>query len=356
MGIKLGLIGDSFSVKTGTGIGRYNKELLSGMTNKGLSVKKISRSPLNVPYGIALNHILFYPYLMFKHFNEVDVFHATSPTNAIFFPFIKKPCIVTYHDLTALICKDCGIKKHARIASPYIYKIAAKYSNKIIANSTQTKEELIKHLKIPESKISVINLAIDEKFGPSCSKNNSNNDCYTIGYIGALNKRKSIDFLIRAYYCMKKDYPFLKTKLFICGSKNLEYLSLKELAIQLGISNDVEFTGFIPDDKLVDTYNSFDIFVLPSKWEGFGLPILESQKCGVPVIIREDSLIPREVSKWCIKVKSEIDMANNIYELLTDSSMRSSVINNGLEYSKQFTWEKTINETLNLYELCFSEL
>ncbi len=105
---------------------------------------------------------------------------------------------------------------------------------------------------------------------------------------------------------------------------------------------------------MVRAYNSFDVFVLPSEWEGFGLPILEAQRCGVPVIVREDAHIPAEVSKCCLKASSEEDMADKIYELLTDADLRQSMTEQGLEYTQQFAWERTAHETLKVYEQAVS--
>ena len=350
MDLKLSLIADSFSVETGTGIARYSQELYSGLTNSGVYVNQIFKHSFKIPFGMALNHLIMYPYDTLKE-SDSDIIHATSPVTALSFPLVNKKCVVTYHDLITILCNDSGANNHARIVAPQIYKTVAKYSDKIIAISSQTKAELISYLKVPESKIQVINLGVDTKF----KQLNKSNDCFTIGYVGAFMKRKRVDYLIRAYYILRKKYPKLKTKLVICGKKNLEYSSLNELVIQLGISKYVEFAGFVPDDKLVETYNSFDIFVLPSDWEGFGLPILESQRCGIPVIIRQDAQIPNEVSKYCIKVSSEIDMAQNIAKLLEDAELKENIIGDGLNYSKNFTWERNVKETLALYKTCLGE-
>jgi glycosyltransferase involved in cell wall biosynthesis len=144
------------------------------------------------------------------------------------------------------------------------------------------------------------------------------------------------------------------TKLVLCGRRTLEYSALVQLAKDLDIDGDVEFRGFVGGESLRTAYNSFDVFVLPSEWEGFGFPILEAQRCGVPVIIREHAHIPQEVSKYCLKASSEEDMADKISEVLANAALREAVIEQGLEYSKQFTWERTVQETLKVYEEALS--
>lgn len=231
---------------------------------------------------------------------------------------------------------------------PHIFtkKIASK-CDRIIADSTQTKNELIQYLKIPEEKITVINLGVDERFQP-LKKEETN--CYYIGYLGSLMKRKRVDRLIRAFYHLNRNHPDLKTRLVICGSKRHEYSKLLELVNQLGLTKIVVFKGFVSDDQLVQSYNSFDVFVLPSDWEGFGIPILEAQRSGVPVVIMKNSHIPEETSRYCMKAESEEDMAEKIFQLITNKDLRAEIIKNGFEYSKGFTWDKTVDQTLKVYE------
>ena len=119
---------------------------------------------------------------------------------------------------------------------------------------------------------------------------------------------------------------------------------------RLGLTRDVEFKGFVPASKLAETYSSFDVFALPSDWEGFGLPILEAQRCAVPVIIREEALIAEEVSRSCLKAGSERDMADKLLQLLSDRDSRERVAEEGLEYSQQFTWERAVQRTLEVYQ------
>ena len=122
------------------------------------------------------------------------------------------------------------------------------------------------------------------------------------------------------------------------------------LVADLDLTEYVEFKGSLTDEQLVEAYNSFDIFVLASEREGFGFPILEAQRCGVPVIIRNDAHIPPEVSSCCLMACSEEDMADKIHGLLTNDKLRQGFVEKGLAYSQQFAWERTVQETLRVYE------
>lgn len=341
---------DTFSVEKGTGIARYSREMLAGLTSKGLHVEAIAPKPPNLPLGMAINHALKMPYLVRSKADHLDLIHATSPITALAFPLLSKPRVVTYWDLVSLLCDNTSSASHTRFFAPLFLRIG-KFADAIIASSSQTKEEMIAHLGIPGDKITVINPGIAEMFRPM---NVDSRDEFVIGYVGALNRRKGIDYLLRALHALQDKQLKLPVKLVLCGAKDVEYRALVRLATDLRVDEHVEFRGFVAGEGLVRAYNSFDLFVLPSEWEGFGFPILEAQRCGVPVIIREDAHIPPEVSMCCLKATSEQDMADKIYQLLMDESLRQTIIEQGFEYSQQFTWERTVQETLKVYEEAMS--
>jgi len=346
--LRVALIGDKF-VETHSGVRRYGYELLRGLRRKGYLVKAFPRGrvieTVNIPYKLLLHNLLLLGRVSKWKF---DILHATAPVDGVFMMLrweVKK--VVTYHDLLPLLGKNTGTKFRVKAVAPFFYRVG-KYVNKIIAVSTQTKDEVINYLKVPSEKVTVINLGVDERFKPL--KKKEDRDHYVIGYLGAFTPRKRVNLLIYGFYILRKLYPGLKAKLVICGEKKWDYPKLIRLAEFLGLSRYIEFKGRIPEEEIVATYNSFDVFVWPSEWEGFGLPILEAQRCGVPVIIMKDAHIPDEVSKYCIKASSSKDLAYKIYELLTNVGLRRDVIKKAMDYSKRFTWERTIEETIKVYE------
>ena len=333
-----------------TGVGRYAQELLDGLRAEGVAVEPIYAKAPRVPFGDALKHTLAMPYLLRSEAGHFDLIHAASPIMAVAFPLVDRPKVVTYHDLFPVLYKNTSSPSHTRLFGPLFLRIG-RFADKIIANSSQTKEEMVAHLGIPAERITVVNMGISEVFALETRRTKGG---HVIGYVGALNRRKALPYLMRAIRALKASHPELPAKLVICGEKKLEYDTLVVLASELGLSQVTEFRGSLTDEELVDAYNSFDVFVLPSEWEGFGLPILEAQRCGVPVIIRKDAHIPAEVSKCCLKASSEEDMADKMYQLLTNASLRQETVEQGLEYSQQFTWERTVQETLEVYEAALS--
>lgn len=343
--MRIGLLADTFSVEAGTGIARYANEVLRGLCVLGLDARPLSLPAREFRLGTLVNHVARMPYMVSRRAKDLDLVHAASPVCALGFPFVSKPKVVTYHDLVTLICKNTSVAFYARLLAPLSYRIGW-LADRVIADSSQTKEQITTHLGIPEHRIRVVNLGVDSRFVPMKTETRRH---YVIGYVGALSRRKRVDSLLRAFYLLKERHPKLPVRLAICGSRRLEYPALVDLVTELNVSRDVEFRGFVAEETLAQTYNSFDVFVLPSESEGFGLPILEAQRCGVPVIVRSGAQIPREVSKACLISGSEGEMADQIFGLLTDAASRSAVIQEGLVYSAQFTWEKTVQQTLEVY-------
>ena len=296
---------DTFSVEKGTGIARYSQEMLTGLRQQGLYVEPIAPEPPSLPFGLAINHVLRMPYSVRRKTGGFDVLHATSPITALCFPVIREPRVVTYWDLVSLLCQNTSSAPHTKLFAPLFLRIG-KFADAIIASSSQTKEEMIAHLGIPRHRIHVINPGVSEIFRPA---KRQSREGLVIGYVGALNRRKGIDYLLRALHRLKRMKPGFPVTLAVCGGRDREYPVLTRLAVELDLDRDVEFRGFVGGEALAREYNSFDVFVLPSEWEGFGLPILEAQRCGVPVIIREDAHIPQEVSKYCLKASSEEDLS-----------------------------------------------
>ncbi len=345
--MRIALVADTFSVTEGTGVARYAQELRAGLTSRGLTVEPIAPSPPRLPFGLVLNHALRMPYLVASEAGHFDVVHAASPITALAFPLVRKPTVVTYHDLVSLqLGRQSGTAFHARLLAPLFLRVGH-FADRVIADSSQTKRDIIAHLGIPADKIVIVRPGISDEFEV---RPKPASQARIVGYLGALNPRKGLPFLIRSFHALRLGHPGLPVKLALCGRKNHEYPRLARLVADLDLGEYVEFKGSLTDEQLVEAYNSFDVFVLASEREGFGFPILEAQKCGVPVIIREDAHIPPEVSKCCLKASSEQDMADKIYQLLIDKTLRQAIVEQGLEYSRQFTWERTVQETLRIYE------
>ena len=174
-------------------------------------------------------------------------------------------------------------------------------------------------------------------------------------YLGTLEPRKNLKSLILAYNEIKKKFP--EYKLIIGGAKGWGYKNIFQIIDNLGIDKDIIFTGYIPEKDLPSLYNSAELFVYPSFYEGFGLPPLEAMACGTPVITSNTSSLPEVVGNAGIMVdpNNVNQLADAMYKVLTDDNLRRDMIKKGLKRAKMFSWKKTAKETLKVYEEVYNQ-
>jgi len=339
---------------------RYAYELYSELNRlykiDFIEIQNANSLPL-LNTAIKVSSIMkFYLDDIYKRYN---ILHAIEPSFFLPVKNYKIIHITTVHDLIPIIAghmliyvpkvgyfKNRIINKvvHSTLnASLMLSNIsilnAIKNSDYLLANSTQTKYELIK-FGIKKSKIFITHMGIDNRFKQKISKTNKNKD-FVIGHISGLTYRKNTGFLVNAFkYLTKKDIV-----LMIYGNKT-RYI---EEVLKNYQSRRIMFMGFAPEERIIDIYDSFDVFVFPSLYEGFGQPILEAQSRGLPVIIYKYGKIPKEVRRYCFEAESPEHMAQ-IIENLKENGYNEKEQKKAMEYARSFTWEKTAKRTLEVYK------
>jgi glycosyltransferase involved in cell wall biosynthesis len=330
------------------GFERYAHNLRDGLTAQGADLLLLNQdSPLPVrPTGSLISPPYYDVALPILRLMEgrakADVFHALTDSQAVLFPFLKGQKVVTIHHMDKT---PPGAPSEALFRRFYGLgtEIAVRYADHFICISEQTKDELTERYPIPEEKISVVHRSISPVFRPLEKRGR------TIGYLGALRKRKNVEFTIRAYALFQQRHPDPGCKLLICGDGPDEP-RLKGLVREAGLDRLVEFRGQIPADKLMETYNSFTLFAFPSLQEGFGLSTLEAQACGVPVLVLKGAMVPEEVTRQAVPCVDEEDMAEQFHRLLSDDALRERVIRSGLEFAAGFSIEAEARKTMKVYE------
>ena len=170
-------------------------------------------------------------------------------------------------------------------------------------------------------------------------------------YVASRRPYKNIDGLIRAYYLLKRRHN-LPHRLVITGLGGRADNQLFGLIKECGLERQVILTGFVPDEELPLIYNGAELFVFPSFYEGFGLPIVEAMACGLPVASSNRTSLP-EVAGRCALFFDPADvedMAQTIYRLLTDEGLRQRLISCGRQRAALFTWERVAAEVLKALE------
>jgi len=337
----LGLKGD-FTPATGGGIQRYMFELYTNLIKISNNIEKVEFKPIKfIGTGISFAIKTF-----FADFSKYDILHNLMPIPFLGHKDSKNVLITTAHDFQPILYPQFTFDHGATIKDKLWLRLviypgfkSTLSSDYLICNSTQTKEEAIK-LGFSGDKIFVANLGVDKRFfKPTKLENNKNR--FTVGYLGALRKRKNLEFVVRAANLINDKSIFFD----IWGKKEYEYEYLKSI----GKNKNIQFRGFAAENKIVDIYDSFDVFIFPSYHEGFGMPILEAQARGLPVIIYKYGKIPREVRKYCFEAESSEHIAQ-IIEQLKENGYNEKKRKKAMGYARSFTWEKTARKTLEVYE------
>jgi len=238
---------------------------------------------------------------------------------------------------------------------------AIKKADKIIAVSEYTKKDLIKYLNIAPEKISVNYIDVDEIYKKEVSEEKSREVLkkYNLkpGYIycgGGLEKRKNIAALTKAYQILLRQIPNNLPNLIISGKLMPELAPLitdaERLVKDLGLQDKVKLLDFVPQEDLPALYKNASVFVYPSLYEGFGLPVLEAMNCGTPVITSKNSSLPEVGSDSVLYINLENiqDIAQKIEKVLSDNNLRNELSAKGKEQAKKFSWEKFVKKILTL--------
>lgn len=161
-------------------------------------------------------------------------------------------------------------------------------------------------------------------------------------YVGGYSPRKNIIGILEAFSLLKDNLKE-DLKIVITGKKGISYEIYKNKAIELGISNSVIFTDFIPLNDLPIFYNACEFLVYPSFYEGFGLPPLEAMACGVPVIASNVTSLPEVCRNSAILIDpNDIDeLCYSMERVLTDSFLKLTMIERGLSTSNNYSWKNT---------------
>ncbi len=258
--------------------------------------------------------------------------------------------VATAHDYQPLLAPELDADMQNSLMARIRLHMQIRYSLKltlkadyIIARSTLTKNDAA-HLGFDRKRIFVVGGAVDDRYRKPVPQKEKKKD-FVVGYIGAFRTRKNVSFAIDAFNKVNDN----EIRFDLWGKPAYEYEMLRQAAINQNIS----FKGFAPEEKLVQIYDSFDAFVLPSLYEGLCLPIFEAQARGLPVIICSEGKIPEETRKYCLEAESPHEMAM-IIEHLKKNGYDEKQRKKAMTYARSLTWEQTAKDTLAVYKKILS--
>lgn len=363
MGYKIGITGELLSHEHFTGVEYYVDRL-------SRSLKKLADIELIIPSGAQVGKSI----PTFKHtppllnllkplkinmissvlnrssdFNRYDLIHSPTVTAPFFFSPKKVKVVMTVHDVIPFLHPQWHPWKR-KLYFKYILKYRLQQVDHIISVSHSTKHDLIKYLGVSSEKITVIHLGAPEYFKPQNKVQKGN---YILG-VGTFEPRKNFEGLIRSFSRLKRQYR-IKEKLIIVGKQGW---FLKDIAnLQKEYGTDILFKGYVDENELVELYQLAKVFIYPSFYEGFGLPVIEAMACGCPVITSNHSSLPEVGGAAALYVNPEDtdQISRKIYQVLSDQNLQEEMTRKGIMQVSKFSWEKCAEKTVQVYKKVMSQ-
>lgn len=238
-------------------------------------------------------------------------------------------------------------------------KFALKHALKIITVSQFSKDEIVNTYHADPEKISVIYPGLDSQQYKQAEKNDEKTNYIINKYnikkqfflsVGRLEEKKNTAGIVKAFGILKNKIGQNNYQLVLAGKPGYNFHKTEENINKYNLDKDVVITGFVPDEDLPSFMKKAYIFIMPSFYEGFGLPIIEAMSCGVPVITSNFASM-KEVagdSALLVDPNNISSMAQAISRLVNDDKLRSSLIEKGLARAKNFNWTNCAKQTLKL--------
>ena len=269
---------------------------------------------------------------------------------------LATPCrsVVTVHDLGFILMPQF-FKPGNRMYLSTMARMSARRADRVIAVSESTKRDVVRILKVPAERVEVVHNAVEPIFRPlppetvrAFREAHGLPERYIL-YVGTLEPRKQLPALLRAYARARRDHDL--PCLVVGGGKGWGYEGIFRLAEELGLKDSVVFPGFLPLADLPLWYNGAGLFAYPSRYEGFGLPVLEAMSCGTPVVTTAASSLPEIAGDAASYVQpGDVDgLAQALASLLEDDARRADLGRRGLARAAEFSPESMIRRTVAIY-------
>ncbi len=169
-------------------------------------------------------------------------------------------------------------------------------------------------------------------------------------YIGRLEKKKNITALIEAFAILRDKHKEVNHKLVLVGNASFGYDEIKYMLREFDLVDEVIMLGWLDEELIPYFYSGAAVFVFPSKYEGFGIPLLQAMACGTPIAASDISSIPEVVGDAAIYFNPEysLSISEAMYDLVSNKELADKLSSRGLERVKNFGWEKCAKETLKI--------
>jgi glycosyltransferase involved in cell wall biosynthesis len=284
----------------------------------------------------------------------LDICHFTNYVAPVWSP---SPYVLTIHDMTLWLLPQLHSTRRVLSMRPLI-PLAARRAAAIIANSEQTKRDLVRILGLPEHRVHVTYLAPAEHFRPvprreAIAKLRQLREVpeHFVLHVGTIEPRKNLVRLVEAFALLQR-HGGPSCSLLFAGHRGWKDEAVFAAVERLGLGDRVRFLGHVPAEELVALYNLADVLVVPSLYEGFGLPVIEAMACGTPVVTSPGGALA-EVAGDAAELIDPYDVesiAAALRRTLQAPDLRRELGDRGRERAAHFTWSTTAAQTREIYQ------
>ncbi|MBE2221194.1 MAG: glycosyltransferase family 4 protein [Anaerolineae bacterium] len=370
------------AIMQGGGIGRYTRELVQAILAQdsdneyvlfsapppsGKSLSQIFPTKPQITYKIApvseqwLYRIWYrarLPVSIQRLTGKLDLFHSPDfvlpPTGG------AVPTLLTVHDLSFVHYPEV----YPEVLVNYLNKVvpwSVGRATHILADSAATKQDLMAIWQVPDEKITVLYSGVSESFvkvedeGRITAvrhKYNLGQAPYLLS-VGTVQPRKNYQMLIQAFAPLANKFPH---NLYIAGGKGWLYDDMMAEIERQGLIDRVRFIGFVDDEDLPTLYSAADLYLFPSLYEGFGLPMLEAMACGVPVIASDVSSLPEvgEGTAVLLPPHALSEWTQTMQAVLSSPQQQEQMISAGYQNVQRFSWKNSSDQLLKIYQVLLS--
>jgi len=285
----------------------------------------------------------------------LDVFHGLSHELPMGIDKTSVCSVVTIHDIIYKFHPE-DFPWIDRKVYDFKFRYACEKSDRIVAISESTKSDIILHYGVPEDKISVIYQTCNDAFKSDISEEKIeeiiekyNLPSQYLLYVGTINKRKNLLSIVQAIHQLGDS---LKMPLLVVGNGKEYKQSVLDYIKKYNLESKIVFAPFIQNTHLPSIYKRASIFIFPSRYEGFGIPIIESLYCKTPVITSRLSSLPEAAGPGAhyIDVDEPSSIANGIQKILSSPEYYNQLAINGYNHVQQFNNDSATRRLMGLYE------
>lgn len=270
-------------------------------------------------------------------------------------PRFPKPMVMTVHDIIGVVHPEYFLSPTARFYWTRVLPRSLQRADRLIAISEHTKNDLVEHLRIPAGRITVIPNAVDPAFHvledaahiPELLARHGVTLPFILS-VGTQEPRKNYPRLIEVFAFAQRG----NTQLVIVGKKSWGSADIQKVIEKYRLHKSVRLLEYIPTQELIALYNACLFFIMPSLYEGFGLPVLEAMQCGAPVIVAQTTSLPEVVGDagMLVDPSDVAAMREKMDILLHDDERRSIMQQQSAARAKKFSWQHTAQETLKVFD------